>query len=156
MSVWMTPELKPFYGGTYFPPEDRYFGRPGFRALLESLGEQWVENRDKCLESSNKIVQVLERGAQLPVSEQLPVALDVGKKCNDQLARSYEPTYGGFSEQPKFPQPVNLQFLIQYAKYEPRCFNMVDKTLKYMRKGGIYDHLGKVRLNSFASRADRD
>lgn len=113
--------------------------------MLESIGEQWSENSDKCIESGNKILQVLEKTAMLPVSTEIPSATEVGKKCNSQLARHYEPTYGGFSEQPKFPQPVNIQFLTQYAKYEPNCFGMVDKTLRCMRKGGIYDHLGKVR-----------
>jgi uncharacterized protein YyaL (SSP411 family) len=96
------------------------------------------------LESSAKIVEVMRKSAVLPVVTTLPV--DVGQKCLNQLSRSYEPSFGGFSEQPKFPQPVNLQFLTHFSKKEKKCFKMVERTLTMMRKGGIYDHLGKVIL----------
>ncbi|ODM94009.1 Spermatogenesis-associated protein 20 [Orchesella cincta] len=146
MSVWMTPSLKPFYGGTYYPPENRYFGRPGFKSLLLSLAEQWDENQAKCDESGENIVKLLEKSALLPVSENLPDGEKIMEKCAAQLKRSYEPSFAGFSESPKFPQPGNLVFLIDYCgKHEGNdaVEKMVTRTLSKMAEGGIHDHVGK-------------
>jgi uncharacterized protein YyaL (SSP411 family) len=152
MSIWMTPDLKPVYAGTYYPPDNRYHGRPGFKALLEAISDQWVENVEKCNESSLKIVDVLQRSAILPVSESIASGDVVASKCLQQLTRSYEPAKGGFSEHPKFPQPVNLFFLMDWAVKnldDPQRFSvikMVETTLKEMAKGGIHDHIGQVKV----------
>lgn len=151
MSVWMTPDLKPIYAGTYYPPDDRYFGRPGFKSLLESISDQWEENEAKCRESGEKILNVLRKSADIPVGEAVPAAEATALKCVQQFSRSYEPSYGGFSDHPKFPQPVNLLFLTDWAVKNPKASNrfsaikMVEKTLKEMAKGGIHDHIGQVR-----------
>jgi uncharacterized protein YyaL (SSP411 family) len=150
MSVWMTPDLKPFYGGTYFPPEDRYFGRPGFRALLQTISDQYTDSREKCFESAQKIMEVLDRSVMVPPVKELPAGDACGQRCVQQLTRSFEPIYGGFSDHPKFPQPVNLIFLIDWAQknlLDPNRFSvikMVELTLKEMAKGGIHDHIGQV------------
>ncbi|CAG7836894.1 unnamed protein product [Allacma fusca] len=145
MSVWMTPDLKPFYGGTYYPPMDS-FGRPGFRSLLLTIAEQWGENSQKFVKSADKILEVLHRTAMLPVTDKLPDSKEISKKCLQQLARSYEPAFGGFSDHPKFPQPVNLNFLLYHRKANPtnvESLQMADKTLRKMSQGGIHDHVGK-------------
>ena len=86
----------------------------------------------------------------LPASDKLPSASEVSNKCLHQLGRAYEPAFGGFSEHPKFPQPVNLNFLIYHRKSNPsnaESLKMLDKTLRMIAKGGIHDHVGKVRTN---------
>ncbi|OXA57131.1 Spermatogenesis-associated protein 20 [Folsomia candida] len=149
MSVWMTPNLRPFYGGTYYPPDDRYYGRPGFRSILETISDQWVEDQEKCENSATKILDVLNRAANLPTGETITNGQPAASRCLQQLTRSYEPSFGGFSEHPKFPQPVNLHFLMDWAMKNPNdptrfsVIKMVETTLKEMAKGGIHDHIGQ-------------
>jgi len=150
MSVWLTPDLEPFYGGTYYPPDDRYFGRPGFRSLIQTISEQYRENREKTYQSAKKIMEVLKRSTLLAPVQELPSAEETATRCLQQLTRSYEPLYGGFSDHPKFPQPVNLLFLLDRAARKnstaPDRFStikMVEATLEGMAKGGIHDHVGQ-------------
>ena len=146
MSVWLTPELKPFYGGTYFPPEQRY-GHPGFPMVLERVAEAWQQDRDRILESSQAAIEQLRR--QSAVSAAGPgSALRPDKDTLDAgfyaFRRSFDSRYGGFGQAPKFPRPVALNFLLRYyARLKNQeALNMVTATLREMAKGGMYDQLG--------------
>lgn len=151
MSVWLTPELHPIYGGTYFPPNNRYFGRPGFTSLLEALAKQWTSDEAKVRSSGSSIIAVLQKNAALGshAEDDKPVGGEVSAKCFSQLARSYEPEYGGFSEEPKFPQPSNLNFLFAYYMMHPNLEDakkgkdMALHTLDMMARGGIHDHIAQ-------------
>jgi uncharacterized protein YyaL (SSP411 family) len=138
MSVWLTPEGKPFFGGTYFPPDTRY-GRPGFRAILERLVHAWRHERDKVEESGT---QVLEQLRQYSQAGSTPGA--VGQHTLDAafhaFRRSFDPRLGGFGNAPKFPRPSVLNFLLRYGGDEAR--DMVLVTLRAMAKGGMHDQLG--------------
>nr|XP_053626550.1 spermatogenesis-associated protein 20-like isoform X1 [Cherax quadricarinatus]XP_053626551.1 spermatogenesis-associated protein 20-like isoform X1 [Cherax quadricarinatus] len=150
MSVWLTPDLKPVYGGTYFPPTNRYYGQPGFPQLLDSIASQWQENETKFKESGVKIMEVLDRTSRLPApgAATMP-GKEAVAKCFAQLSSSYEPNYGGFSESPKFPQPSNFNFLFTYHALHPdwddakRGLEMALHTLSKMDRGGIHDHISR-------------
>jgi hypothetical protein len=141
MSVWLTPELKPFLGGTYFPPENRY-GRAGFPTLLERVAEAWRTGREKILHSSGEVVAHLERAAEVTPSGNLdPNALQIGFL---QFRRSFDSKLGGFGGAPKFPRPVTHNFLFRYAAraHNEEARDMVLATLRAMAKGGMHDQLG--------------
>jgi uncharacterized protein YyaL (SSP411 family) len=146
MSVWLTPDRKPFYGGTYFAPEQRY-GHPGFPMVLERIAEVWREDHDKIVESSHSVIAQLEKQATLaPAGPGSSFRLD--REALDsgffQFRRSFDSRYGGFGEAPKFPRPVVLNFLLRYyARTGNReALDMVLATLREMAKGGMYDQLG--------------
>ncbi|XP_042150570.1 spermatogenesis-associated protein 20 isoform X5 [Ixodes scapularis] len=163
MSVWLTPDLKPIVGGTYFPPDDRYFGRPGFKTLLAAIAEQWRTNRAKLLDQGSRIVEILRQASDLRSSDEreagaaastsgseaVPRASTVAATCFEQLSRSYDEAAGGFGKAPKFPQCVNLNFLLRHAvaSQEPgeaaRALEMCVNTLNKMARGGIHDHVAK-------------
>ena len=141
MSVWLTPDLKPFYGGTYFPPDDRW-GRPGFRNVLQQLAAAWLNDREKIMQSGSEIVEELEKHLSAgPASHP-----DAGmlESAYLQFRRSYDSHYGGFGGAPKFPRSVAYNYLFRYfdrTKNE-EASDMVQFTLREMAKGGMHDHLG--------------
>jgi uncharacterized protein YyaL (SSP411 family) len=145
MSVWLTPDLKPFVGGTYFPPEDRY-GQPGFKKVLERIATAWKQDREKIAESGSKIVDALRESQ----TSQSPgkIDKDVFEQAYMQLDRSFDPKEGGFSMAPKFPRPVALNFLTRFYAHNPKSENsrqaleMDLLTLRKMAAGGIHDHIG--------------
>ena len=142
MSVWLTPELKPFYGGTYYPPEDR-FGRPGFLSLLHSIADAWKEDRKKLEHVADGIQSQLKS-----FSTAAPHPESLGEKVLDdafmQISSHFDPVAGGFSSAPKFPRPSILTFLFNYAYFTGReeASAMALLTLERMARGGIHDHLG--------------
>jgi uncharacterized protein len=146
MSVWLTPDLKPFVGGTYFPPEDRY-GQPGFKKVLDRIATAWKENHDKIIEQGGKIVAALRESQERPTGKSKIDAaiLDVAYQ---QLDRSYDPKEGGFGNAPKFPRPVTLNFLIRFYARDPKsesgkhALEMTLFTLRKMAAGGMHDHIG--------------
>ena len=146
MSVWLTPDLKPFVGGTYFPPEDRY-GQPGFKKVLERIGTAWKENHDKIVEQGGQIVAALRDSQSRPTDENKidPSILDAAYQ---QLDRSYDPKEGGFGSAPKFPRPVTLNFLTRFYARDPKsdagkhALEMALFTLRKMAAGGMHDHIG--------------
>ncbi|KAF5289773.1 hypothetical protein FQA39_LY03690 [Lamprigera yunnana] len=150
MSVFLTPDLEPLAGGTYFPPEDVY-GRPGFKTLLRNIAEQW-RTKQTALENSGKhILKVLKSANKRdsPSSSQIEVpSIECGTKCLAQLTKYYEPEFGGFSRSPKFPQPSNFNFLFHiYAKDKEseqgkHVLEMCLHTLTRIAYGGIHDHVG--------------
>ncbi|CAB3381176.1 Hypothetical predicted protein [Cloeon dipterum] len=129
MSVFLTPDLVPVAGGTYFPPNDT-FGRPGFKTVLTSLSNQWREKRESFLESEE-------------------ISSVSWKTCLKQLSSGFEDQYGGFSQAPKFPQPSNFNFLFHVFSRGPSspegtsALSMSLHTLRMMAKGGIHDHISQ-------------
>lgn len=150
MSVWLAPDLKPFIGGTYFPPRD-HARRPGLKTVLGRIIEQWQNNRSALESSGDKILEALKKGTAIIANpgESPPLASDVAMRCFQQLAHSYEEEYGGFREAPKFPTPVNLIFLMSYWCVNRSTFEgvealqMVLHTLRMMALGGIHDHVAQ-------------
>jgi uncharacterized protein len=144
MSVWLTPELKPFVGGTYFPPDNRY-GRAGFPVILERIAQAWQNDRQKILETSAGIMEQLREQAEKSGSGGAdrvdPSTLD---SAFNQFRRSFDSKLGGFGAAPKFPRPSVHNFLLRYWKRTGRdeARDMVVETLLAMEKGGMHDQLG--------------
>src|SRR5579862_7709458 len=142
MSVWLTPQRKPFFGGTYFPPDNRY-GRPGFSSILKSLANAWQQDRARVEESGSQVLGQLREYA-----EQRGRAGSTGKEAAESayfaFRRAFDPRLGGFGGAPKFPRPSVLNFLVRYhaetKNDEP--LDMVLLTLREMAKGGMHDQLG--------------
>jgi len=146
MSVWLTPDLKPFVGGTYFPPDDRY-GQPGFKKVLERIATAWKENHEKIVEQGAKIVTAL-RESQAGAAGESKIDAKILDAACEQIARSYDPKEGGFGNAPKFPRPVTLNFLSRVYARGPksevgkRALEMDLLTLRKMAAGGMHDHIG--------------
>ncbi|MBZ5635648.1 MAG: thioredoxin domain-containing protein [Acidobacteriia bacterium] len=143
MSVWLTPEGKPFFGGTYFPPDTRY-GRPGFRTILESLARAWREERDKIEQSGAQVVEQLRQYSQQGGESRGQVGQNALDSAFFAFRRSFDARLGGFGNAPKFPRPSVLNFLLRYAALmgNEEARDMVLVTLRAMAKGGMHDQLG--------------
>jgi uncharacterized protein YyaL (SSP411 family) len=154
LSVWLTPDLKPFYAGTYFPPADRQ-GRPGFPTILAAIARGWREDRAKLVEEAERVVGSLRQRAEEPAAPPgvpAPFAQAAGEafeKAYQYYAESFDPAHGGFGGAPKFPRPANLEFLLRCAALQglgseagAEASAMVARTLGAMAKGGIHDHVG--------------
>jgi uncharacterized protein YyaL (SSP411 family) len=146
MSVWLTPDLKPFVGGTYFPPEERY-GQPGFKKVLERIATAWKENHENILEQGGKIVAALQE-SQLAAKGEAQIDAATLDAAYRQIDRSYDPKEGGFGNAPKFPRPVTLNFLTRFYARDPKsdsgkqALEMALLTLRKMAAGGMHDHIG--------------
>jgi len=146
MSVWLTPDLKPFVGGTYFPPEERY-GQPAFTKVLARIATAWKEDHDKIVEQGSKIVEAL-RESQSAAPGEGKIDGSVGDAAYRQVDRSYDPKEGGFGNAPKFPRPVTLNFLTRFYARDPQndsgkhALDMALFTLRKMAAGGMHDHIG--------------
>jgi uncharacterized protein len=147
MSVWLTPDLKPFVGGTYFPPEDRY-GQPGFTKVLERIAAAWKQGHEKISEQGTNIIAALEQAASGPAVEAAQLGEQTLKAAYQQIARGYDAHEGGFGVAPKFPRPVTLNFLARMYARAPKsdsgkhALEMDLFTLRKMAAGGMHDHLG--------------
>lgn len=147
MSVWLTPELKPFVGGTYFPPENRY-GHPGFKDVLRRIAAAWQQDRGKISEQGTRIVEALSEAAASTSGGGERVGPAVMEEAYRQIARGYDAHEGGFSGAPKFPRPVVLNFLFRLYARDPEsvtgkhALEMNLFTLRKMAAGGMHDHLG--------------
>lgn len=142
MSVFLTPEKQPFYGGTYFPPEDRY-GMPGFKTLLKSIADAWKTRNEEIKNSADSAVTYLKEKSGVPSSV---VSLDkeVFLQAYEALNQRFDAQNGGFGPAPKFPMGHSLSFLLRFYKRskEKRALELVETTLKKMATGGLYDALG--------------
>ena len=143
MSVFLTPDLKPFYGGTYWPPHSSR-GMPGFDQILAAVIDAWKIRREQALQAAEQITAELRNvGA---VTGGTTSALNIGliETAVSQLRRAFDSTYGGFGQAPKFPHPMDLQLLLRVADRSGQKgpLDMVRLTLNRMAAGGIYDHLG--------------
>ena len=142
MSVWLTPDLRPFFGGTYFPPDQRY-GRPGFRDILLHLAHAWQEDRERIETSSVDVSRQLADMAASAETTQTPDR-ELFSRAFSQFRRGFDPKFGGFGGAPKFPRPVVLNYLLRYyaAEKSEEALDMVTRTLDGMAAGGMHDHLG--------------
>ena len=147
LSVFLTPTLKPFVGGTYFPPEDRY-GQPSFLKVLHRIAEAWEKDRVKISESGNQIMTALTHSAAA-APEKTKVETKAIDAAYQQIARSYDSREGGFGGPPKFPRPVTLNFLFDVYHHSPpgsekgeAALGMALLTLRKMAAGGMHDQLG--------------
>ena len=142
LSVFMTPDGKPFFAGTYFPKEGRR-GMPGFKDVVIQIGELWKKNREKLLAASENIISALEKRVR-PDESAEKIGLDVLKKAFDHMSIAFDPKWGGFSFPPKFPTPHNYTFLLRWYNRteEAKVLEMVEKSLTEMRNGGIFDQIG--------------
>lgn len=141
LSVFMTPDAKPFYAGTYFPKNGR-MGMPGFMEIIGHIANAWANDRGPLLEASEKITKGIQ--PKPSSGSKTDLGLDTLKKGYDQLAQAFDPKWGGFGSAPKFPTPHNLTFLLRWHRRngEANALHMVEKTLDGMRNGGIFDHIG--------------
>ncbi len=142
LSVWLTPELEPFYGGTYFPPEDRW-GRVGFRKILLQIAQLWQQRRGEVLNSANQLTASLNHINRVQSAE-LELDRSLWYSAFKSAEQRFDERHGGFGGAPKFPMAMELSFLLRYYFHtgEKRAVVMVEKTLQEMANGGIFDHLG--------------
>ena len=145
MSVWLTPRLQPFYGGTYYPPVGQW-GRPGFREVLTEIGRAWREERAQVVASAAQIVDRLvemSRGDGQAIGTEVP-GPDALATTVQQFRSSFDRRRGGFGDAPKFPRPSELLFLLrEYARTsDTEARDMVLTTLRAMALGGMRDHIG--------------
>lgn len=142
MSVFLTPDGKPFYGGTYYPPQPRY-GMPSFTQVLHSVADAYRQRRDQVEGQAERLTSMLRRSAQFESQ-----AVDLGTETLDeaikQLHQYFDDQNGGFGSQPKFPQPMTLEFILtQYLRTgDLDTLYMAELTLEQMALGGLYDQLG--------------
>lgn len=141
MSVFLTPEKKPFFAGTYFPPEDRY-GRPGFKKIITELGEAYRTQRADIYRSAQSIVDHLSQSAEKKIPART-IDKNVIIAGANALYGSFDARYGGFGSAPKFPMGTNISFLFRAARLSGRSdlSEAAFVTLHKMAEGGIYDHL---------------
>ncbi|MGD2178543.1 MAG: thioredoxin domain-containing protein [Anaerolineae bacterium] len=142
MSVFLTPDGKPFYGGTYFPPAPR-FGMPSFRQVLRTVADAWENRRGELLEGSERVVRSIERQTAADVSDQTLRRATLARAFQN-LRRDFDEVHGGWGGAPKFPQPMVLEFLLRHhhATGEGEVLRIVTRTLEAMARGGMYDQLG--------------
>ncbi|TVQ55670.1 MAG: DUF255 domain-containing protein [Phycisphaerales bacterium] len=141
MSVWLEPErLRPFYAGTYFPPQDRH-GLPSFTTVLRSLAEAWSRRRDDVMKQADQVsAAVVQVVREMPEAVTLDAA--VVRDAVSMQMRTYDANHGGFGGAPKFPTPVNLDLLMECAWEDETVRNAVLHTLDRMARGGMYDQVG--------------
>ena len=142
MSVFLTPDLKPFYGGTYFPPTDRH-GLPSFRRLLEHIAQAWQKQRQVIDEQAGHLTEHLQLAMHV-ASGPGELGEDVLRQAGQQLGRRFDATYGGFGAAPKFPHPMEIRLLLRlWQRFDDdQCIAMARTTLDHMARGGMYDQLG--------------
>jgi uncharacterized protein len=154
LSAWLSPDLKPFHGGTYFPPEDRH-GRTGFPSLLRAVAKAWAEDRDKLLAESSRVIASLAEYHEARRGEAgaAPDLHDAGgeafEKAYQYFNENFDAANGGFGGAPKFPRASNLNFLLRAAVIQGletesggEAVKMVAATLRQMAGGGLHDHVG--------------
>ncbi|MBI1926188.1 DUF255 domain-containing protein [Candidatus Poribacteria bacterium] len=144
-SVFLTPDLLPFYAGTYFPPTDAP-GRPGFPSVLQGIHDAWLEQRDEILEQARQITEVIRQTTtgNLNVASETPLDEKLITAAVKYLQANYDATRGGFGSSPKFPSPTSLEFLLDEYQQSAseQVLQMITHTLDMMAYGGIYDQIG--------------
>src|SRR3954467_2350869 len=160
VSAGLPPELKPFYGGTYFPPEDRH-GRAGFPAILQAIAQGWRDERDKLVAEGERVIASLreyysgenkgggEESAAAVGKTLVEAAATAFEKGFEHFYESFDPDHGGFGGAPKFPRASNLNFLFRVAALQgpesemgAEAVRLASATLRAMARGGIHDHIG--------------
>ncbi len=143
MSVFLTPDRKPFFGGTYFPRKDS-FGRTVFEIILLRIAESWQKDREKMLRSADQITQQLQKFVNADLGDPSGLRQGILDKTYQQIRASYDAANGGFGGAPKFPRPVVFNFLLRYYARtgQKDALEMTLDTLRAMARGGIHDQLG--------------
>ena len=144
MTVWLTPDRRPFYGGTYFPPRDGMRGQPaGFSTLLARLQEVYHKEPHQVAAVTKNLTQNIQAAVVPEVLNEHPTQTALTQAAENFKAR-FDTQYGGFGKAPKFPRSVTLEFLLRYSRRtnDPEVRDMVVKTLEAMAAGGIYDQVG--------------
>ncbi len=142
LTVFLMPDLKPFYGGTYFPPEDRW-GRPGFKRIINQIAAAYRDNRDKVTEGADKLTEHIRNASVVPESTG-----ELNRRLIDQavanISQQFDSMYGGFGSAPKFPPTGQMDLLLRdfYRSDDPKQLKMVEHTLRKMAQGGIFDQIG--------------
>jgi uncharacterized protein YyaL (SSP411 family) len=141
LTAVLTPDGKPFFGGTYFPRDDRY-GRPGFERVLLTMADVWKNKRTEVLESASSVIAAIEHGENF-AGRAGSLSLGIVDKLVESALKQFDPRHGGFGSQPKFPHPAAIDLLIDVAG---RTGNEATReaafvTLEKMARGGVYDHL---------------
>ena len=141
MTVFLTPDREPFFGGTYFPNPPKY-GRAGFLEVVQRIQKEWTDNRATLLEHSGEMAKRLASAGKWPVSKDIPPK-EVMNKAIQGWEKSFDKQFGGFGAAPKFPSPSNLDFMLRYAHQNKGSGveAMVFKTLDAMAMGGMRDQL---------------
>ena len=142
LTILMSPEKKPFFAATYIPKEPRY-GTIGLMDLLTQVKLQWQEEPTDLLRTGDHLADIMKREFETS-SGSAEVTKDLVNLAVTQFSQSFDHDYGGFGNEPKFPSPHNLMFLLRHAQLESdeKSLFMVENTLKHMYRGGIYDHIG--------------
>jgi uncharacterized protein len=146
MTVFLTPDLKPFFGGTYFPPEEKW-GQPGLTRVLNKIADAWKSDHERIVASSAKIIDQLQSAIAISGGAG-KVSDTVARKAYEQFASQFDAKFGGFGGAPKFPRPVTLNFLFDFYGSNPEskegkhALEMSIFTLRKMADGGIHDHIG--------------
>ena len=141
MSVFLTPDLRPFFGGTYFPPEDRH-GMPGFPRVLSSVADAYRDRRPEIDRQAGVLAAHLQSQLTLPAGDRDPERRQL-ESAVARLAASFDETHGGFGGAPKFPPPMTVEFLLRAWRRsgDAATLRMVTRTLDAMADGGIHDQL---------------
>jgi uncharacterized protein YyaL (SSP411 family) len=143
MSVFMTHEGQPFFGGTYWPPDSRW-GRPGFGQVLLAIVDAWQTKREQIVQQGAQIGENLQQACQGPAPSQSPLDPQWIAAADAWLIRHHDPQCGGFGGAPKFPHAMDLSLLVELSTFQPNDARtkVIHTTLDNMARGGIYDHLG--------------
>jgi uncharacterized protein YyaL (SSP411 family) len=143
LTAFLTPELKPFFGGTYFPPDNRY-GRPGFLELLKHINELWQTRHQDVAKSAEDMHERLAQSSADAAPSDQQLTADIVRSAGNRFKEAYDQQNGGFGNAPKFPQPSQPRFLLRYAKRfkDEEAVKMVLHTCDKMAAGGIHDQLG--------------
>ncbi len=138
-SIFMTPDQKPFFAGTYFPPKARV-GLPGFMDLLFTIKDRWQKDREALLSSAQEITLLFSKQQK----EERKAEFSLAEEAAAVLKSSFDDRFGGFGRSPKFPMPCDLLFLLAYSQKteDSQILSMVEKNLRQMYRGGIFDHIG--------------
>lgn len=142
LTVFLAPNGKPFFGGTYFPPEDMH-GIPGFPRVLRTVADAYQNRRSEIEATVQQIVTALTSKTKISAAKE-PLVTDILKQAYQSLRQDFDKENGGFGTAPKFPQPMALEFLLRYFHRSQNIYalEIVNLTLEKMAKGGIYDQLG--------------
>jgi hypothetical protein len=141
LTAFLTPDGRPYFGGSYFPPDDRY-GRPGFGRVLTTMAQVWSERRDEALESAASVMAAIEHNESFS-SGGGELTLALVDKIAGSILNQFDPRNGGFGSQPKFPHPAALDLLLEVGmnRGNQQAVDAFSATLEKMARGGVYDHL---------------
>ena len=141
LTAFLTPDGRPYFGGSYFPPDDRY-GRPGFGRVLTTMAQVWSERRDEALESAASVMAAIEHNESFS-SGGGELTLALVDKIAGSILNQFDPRNGGFGSQPKFPHPAALDLLLEVGmnRANQQAVDAFSATLEKMARGGVYDHL---------------